>query len=80
MLDALLAEIGRFKLWAHEETGNHWTFERDKAVHCWCKAHGIAFEERRQFGVIRGRKVNRDKWATRWDRMMETPILPVPRR
>ncbi len=78
VFQALLAEIGPFKLWAHKETGNHWTYERDIAVHRWCKANGIAFEERRQFGVIRGPKVNRDKWSTQWDRMMALPILPTP--
>lgn len=78
VLDTLLAEVGPFKLWAHEETGNQWTFERDKRVHRWCKSNHIAFEEHRQFGVIRGRTVNRDKWAMRWDRMMEMPIRPIP--
>lgn len=78
ILEALRAEVGRFKLWSHEETGNHWTYARDKAVRRWCRANGIAVKERRQFGVLRGPKVNRDKWATQWDRMMEAPILPVP--
>jgi deoxyribodipyrimidine photo-lyase len=78
ILDALLKEHGRFTLWAHEETGNAWTFERDKDVNRWCKANGIAFEERRQFGILRGPKVNRDKWSVQWDRIMATPILPVP--
>ncbi len=78
VLDALRSQFGHFTLWAHEETGNHWTFERDKAVHRWCKAHSITFEERRQFGVLRGAKVNRDKWSTQWDRMMALPILPKP--
>ncbi len=78
VLDALLADLGQFRLWAHEETGNHWTFDRDNAVRLWCKSKNIAFEERRQFGVIRGRKVNRDHWATRWDKMMGLPILPIP--
>jgi deoxyribodipyrimidine photo-lyase len=77
-LQAILRDHGRFTLWAHEETGNAWTYERDKAVHAWCKANGIAFEERRQFGVIRGPKVNRDKWSVQWDRMMATPVLPIP--
>lgn len=78
ILSVLHAEIGNFKLWAHEETGNYWTYDRDKAVKRWCRANDIASEEHRQFGVIRGRKVNRDKWAAGWDRMMATPILPVP--
>ncbi len=78
VLEALLAEVGHFKLWAHEETGNHWTFRRDIAVRNWCKAKGVAFAEHRQFGVTRGPKVNRDKWAARWDALMAQSILPVP--
>jgi deoxyribodipyrimidine photo-lyase len=78
VLDGLYAEHGNFTLWAHEETGNAWTFERDIKVRAWCKAHNICFEERRQFGVIRGAKVNRDRWASNWDRMMGQPDLTVP--
>ncbi len=78
ILSELYATIGNFKLWAHEETGNHWTYERDKAVHRWCEANAIPFAERRQFGVIRARTVNRDAWAKRWDQLMERPILPIP--
>jgi deoxyribodipyrimidine photo-lyase len=77
-LNAILQKHGRFTLWAHEETGNAWTFERDKDVRRWCKANAIAFEERRQYGVIRGPKVNRDKWSAGWDRLMAMPALPIP--
>ncbi|RDV06011.1 deoxyribodipyrimidine photo-lyase/cryptochrome family protein [Sphingorhabdus pulchriflava] len=78
VLSAIKAEHGPFVLRAHEETGNEWTFDRDKAVRRWCKTEGIAFEENRQFGVWRGRKVNRDRWAQAWDRMMAMPAQPVP--
>ena len=77
-LTAIKAEHGPFVLRAHEETGNAWTFERDKAVRRWCKAEGISFEESRQFGVWRGRRVNRDRWAQAWDRMMAMPAQPIP--
>jgi deoxyribodipyrimidine photo-lyase len=78
VLQAIRQSHGLFTLWAHEETGNAWTFERDKDVRRWCKAHGIGFEERRQFSVTRGPRVNRDKWSAGWDRMMAAPVLPVP--
>lgn len=77
-LAAIRVAHGPFVLRAHEETGNAWTFERDKAVRRWCKAEGIAFEESRQFGVWRGRRVNRDRWAQGWDRMMAMPAQPAP--
>lgn len=78
VLAALRNEIGPFRLRAHEETGNYWTFERDKAVRAWCRTNGVVMEERRQFGVLRGRTVNRDTWSAQWDRMMALPVLPVP--
>jgi deoxyribodipyrimidine photo-lyase len=78
ILNAILESHGPFTLWAHEETGNAWTFDRDRNVRKWCKANRIAFEERRQFGVIRGRKVNRDRWSAQWDRMMASPAMPLP--
>lgn len=78
VLEALREECGPFVLWSHEETGNAWTFERDKDVHRWCRGNGTAFEERRQFGVIRGSSVNRDRWSAQWDRMMAMPALPAP--
>jgi deoxyribodipyrimidine photo-lyase len=78
VLESIRASHGPFTLWAHEETGNAWTFERDKGVRRWCRSNDVVFEERRQFGVIRGPKVNRDRWSAGWDRMMAAPILSVP--
>ena len=48
-------------------------------VRAWCAAHGIAWHERRQTGVIR-RLASRDGWARRWDRQMRHEPIPVPRR
>jgi deoxyribodipyrimidine photo-lyase len=78
IFDQLRRELGAFDLVAHEETGNAWTYERDKAVHRWCKAKDIRFTEHRQFGVIRGQNVNRDRWSRGWDAMMAQPTLPEP--
>lgn len=77
-LEALRRDIGPFALWAHEETGNGFTFARDRAVRGWARMRGVAFVELRQFGVIRGRGLNRDHWAAAWDAMMEQPVLPIP--
>ena len=65
-------------LWSHEETGNGWTFARDRSVAAWCRAHGIRWHERRQTGVVR-RLVSRDGWARRWDRQMRGDRVPAPR-
>lgn len=70
--------FGKFDLWAHQETGNSWTSQRDKAVRKWCKALNIAFFEPMQYGVWRGSSLNRDRWAKGWDAMMAQPVYAVP--
>ncbi len=63
-------------LWSHEETGNGWTYDRDKAVKAWCRSNAVPWHEERQNGVIRGLK-SRNGWAGRWDRFMaEDQMLP----
>ena len=71
VLDDLLKQIGHFDLWSHEETGNAWSYARDRQVKAWCRTKGVSWSEQRQFGVFRGRNQNRDQWAKRWDRMMQ---------
>jgi deoxyribodipyrimidine photo-lyase len=66
-------------LWAHEETGNGWTFARDRRVRAWTRAHGIPFRELRQNGVIRGLRT-RAGWSRKWDAFMRRPIVPTPAR
>jgi deoxyribodipyrimidine photo-lyase len=62
---------------AHEETGNGFTFARDKAVRAFCRETGIAFVERQQFGVVRPLK-NRNDWGRLHHRHMAEPVLPAP--
>ena len=78
ILEGLHSRIGSFDLWSHEETGNAWTYRRDLAVKAWARGHDISWRERRQFGVTRGRRQNRDHWAKRWDQMMQQPITATP--
>jgi deoxyribodipyrimidine photo-lyase len=78
VLRELHAAHGHFTLYSHQETGNAWTYDRDLAVHAWCKGAGIDWREHRQFGVLRGSKVNRDRWSAQWDRMMASPVQPEP--
>jgi len=80
ILDNLLAEHGPFDLHAHEETGNAWTHRRDRAVRRWMAERGLAWAETPNFGVIRGPRLNRDRWAADWDRFMSRPITPIPDR
>ncbi|MEM9716787.1 MAG: deoxyribodipyrimidine photo-lyase, partial [Pseudomonadota bacterium] len=38
VLQELHAQFGTFDLWSHEETGNQWTYDRDKSIAEWCRA------------------------------------------
>lgn len=71
------ARFGISALWSHEETGNGWTYQRDKRVAAWARARGIPWHERRQTGVIRRLK-SRNGWAQAWDRDMGKPITDAP--
>lgn len=68
--------IGIEAIWSHEETGNAWTFQRDRAVARWARSEGIDWHEFPQFGVIRGLK-NRNGWGRMWDLFMRQPATPV---
>jgi len=65
------------RLWAHEETGQWWTYQRDLAVARWCRAQGIEFIELPQTGVIR-RLRSRDGWARRWEQRLRRPEAVLP--
>ncbi len=49
-------------IFAHEETGNNWSYHRDKNVIAFCKAYKIKFDETPSNGVIRRLK-SRDEWS-----------------
>lgn len=56
---------------SHEETGNTWTFARDKRVAAWARRQGVRWTERPQSGVVR-RLQGRDGW--------EGSVMPLSRR
>ena len=64
-------------LWSHEETGNAWTYQRDRRVAAWCRAVGVAWCELQNHGVQR-RLRTRDGWAKSWDSLMAEPITSKP--
>ena len=63
-------------VFAHEETGNDVTYQRDLAVRRWSNSQGVEFHEFRQFGVVR-RLRSRDDWKSHWDQHVRAPIWPV---
>ncbi|WP_293573016.1 deoxyribodipyrimidine photo-lyase [Phaeobacter sp.] len=64
-------------LWAHEETGNNWTFQRDKKVIAWCRSANVPFHQLQNHGVVRG-LASRNGWADNWDRIMSRELTPPP--
>jgi len=77
VLAALRREVSFAQLFSHEETGPGWSYQRDKAVARWCGAHGVAWTEWPQTGVVRRLK-DRRGWAGRWQQRMDSPCVPVP--
>ena len=62
---------------AHQETGNSWTYARDKAVASWCKAHQVELIDYPFNGIVRGLS-NRDRWSGVRAKRMTRPVLPPP--
>jgi len=56
-------------IWSHQETGNAWTFARDRAVAAWLRARAIAWHQPRPFGIVRGLRLRRG-WAAQWERFV----------
>ena len=73
VFEALHAGPGIAALWSHEETGNAWTYARDRRVIAWARARGIAWHEIPTGGVHR-RLRSRARWASGW----EARIAPAP--
>ncbi|MEM9585369.1 MAG: FAD-binding domain-containing protein [Pseudomonadota bacterium] len=77
VLAALCHETGAQRIISHEETGNAWTFARDRQVGAWARGAGIAWEEVPQCGVVR-RLAGRDGWARQRDGFMYQPQIEAP--
>jgi len=77
VLERARRHLGVAGLWSHEETGNGWTYARDRRVAAWARSHGIPWHELPQFGVAR-RLASRDGWARRWEAQMAEPLADPP--
>jgi deoxyribodipyrimidine photo-lyase len=76
-LDQLHQELNIEKIWAHEETFNDLSYQRDREVRAWVKEKRIEFEEIPQYGVVRRLK-DRDGWARQRDLRMKQPLVDAP--
>tara|TARA_B100001059_G_scaffold236380_1_gene286531 strand:- start:659 stop:2203 length:1545 start_codon:yes stop_codon:yes gene_type:complete len=76
-----LKKINQFyniqSIFSHEETGNNWTYERDKKVQSWCKINNIKLCEYPSNGVVR-RLSSRDQWSKIRNKRMLEKIVPKP--
>ena len=62
------------KVISEQETGIHWTFERDKKLKSLFKDLKIKWVEYPYFGVKRG-KHNRDHWAGSIQQILKKPLI-----
>jgi len=76
VLEALRARTGAQHLVSHEETGNAWTFARDRAVAHWARGQGVVWTELPQSGVVR-RLPGRDGWAARRNAFLRASVAEV---
>ena len=79
VLERARRQLGVTGLWSHEETGNDWTYSRDRRVAAWARHQSIPWREIPQFGVIRPLR-SRKGWAQRWEARMAESITPAPSR
>lgn len=76
-LEALRAETGARHLVSHEETGNAWTYARDRAVAIWARGQGMRWHQLPQCGVVR-RLQGRDGWARQRFAHVSASLVTVP--
>lgn len=79
VLEQIHRQHGIAAIWAHQETGNRWTFERDKRVRRWAKRRGVPVYEIPQDGVIRGLE-GREGWREAWEAFVSQEPLAPPEK
>lgn len=77
VLADLQRESGASVLVSHEETGNAFTFARDRAVADWARATGLRWDELPQSGVVR-RLPGRDGWSKARNAFMRQDQVAAP--
>ena len=79
----ILEEISREfivkKIHVHEETGNNWTYQRDKKILEWSIYQNIKLQEYPTNGIVRRLK-SRDQWTKIRNKRMEEDICPNPKK
>ncbi|GGC03685.1 deoxyribodipyrimidine photo-lyase [Marivita lacus] len=78
VLEDVRQEVHFDHLVSHEETGNAWTFARDKRVGAWARGQGIRWTELPQSGVVR-RLQGRDGWAGQRNAFVSRAQIEAPK-
>ncbi|KAB2639007.1 MAG: deoxyribodipyrimidine photo-lyase, partial [Verrucomicrobia bacterium] len=81
VLEALLDQYEVVELLCHQETGNGWTFERDKRVLRLCRERHLPVREFLQNAVVRGRirPPEKPEHQSFWRDWLASPQAPTPR-
>lgn len=66
-------------LYSHEETGNGFTYDRDRCVAKWARQEGIPWRQFPQNGVVRPLR-SRNGWSAIWQQRMGQPLTPTPKQ
>ncbi len=66
-------------VWSHQETGNDWSYCRDRSVKALLNQLQVPWVEIQNHGIVRGLK-NRDEWAKRWHQAMFKPVFMPPQQ
>jgi deoxyribodipyrimidine photo-lyase len=77
VLDELSRHVQIQAIYAHEETGDAWTYARDRKMHAYCQRAKIPFRESPANGVVRRLK-NRNDWAAIRHQRMQASRIPRP--
>ncbi|MDG3042399.1 FAD-binding domain-containing protein [Roseicyclus marinus] len=78
ILQEVLVATGIREVLSLEETGNGWSYARDRAVAAVLRAAGVTWREIPQMGVVR-RLDGRDGWAARRDRVIRAGQVATPK-
>jgi deoxyribodipyrimidine photo-lyase len=79
VLRALRSEVAIQTIWSHEETGNMWTYERDKRVAQWARSNQIDWREQPHDLIVR-RLGTRDDWGQIAKARLAQPFVRTPER
>lgn len=77
VLARVAAEAGAERLVSHQETGNAWSYARDRRVAAWARDAGLPWDELAQQAIIRGPH-DRDRWAAARNRFVDRAPVPAP--